>query len=219
MLNLTSRPRITQGKLQRQTAAVVLATVCLATMATGQTPQLATSPIYTGYVGATWNHTFVWPRGIARITTTGTNGLDLDFRPKLTSVAGRTTEKTVCKRQIDDPAVRRLGGTAPEDGWPQIWTFEDYDPENGGNCDPSERLKKTVARPDTGPKNCRRNEPNLLDCSNLNTVDLPDEVSYTVNFPDNTFANRVVTLNFVFTGGVRRQIRYVAGGCNWLTCP
>ncbi len=170
---------------------------------------LATSSIYTGQE---WEHTFVWPRGIERITTTGANGLEsFNFRAKLTSIAGRTTDKIVCKREIEDPVVKELGGSS------KIWTFVDYDPGNGVTCDPSEQLKRTVARPDTGPKTCTTTSSSI-DCTGLTDANLPDEVSYRVKFP--VADNRVVIFSIHLKGQTTpRQIRYVAGGCNWLTCP
>ncbi len=230
--------------LMRHRIQSLMGAALLVAMAGGpahaQAPEtgMATQSIYTGQA---WNHTFVWPSGIERITTTGATGLTLNFRATLTSMAaGRTTEKTVCKRLIEDPVVKALGGSS------MIWTFVDYDPENGVTCDlivqddpdnPGEKiikkrdlnnpkdfgvddvqLTKIVARPDLGPKTCTTT-PTSIDCLSLGPVNLPDEVSYSVAFPANA-NNRVVILNIHLKGqSAPRQIRYVAGGCNWLTCP
>ncbi len=213
-LNLRNK----RGTLWRRVAAatVAVATVCLAPMAPSQTTKTgpATSSIYTGQAGDTWNHTFFWPHGIERMYATGTNGLaDLNFRATLTLIAGRTTEKIVCKRHIEDPKVKALGGSA------MIWKFVDYDPENGVMCEPSERLKVTTETPTLGPKNCTTTGTSI-DCRDLNAANLPDEVSYRVAFPNNVADDRVVVLYVKLKGETApRQIRYVAGGCNWLTCP
>ncbi len=193
-----------------------LAIFCLAAIATSQETGMVTSSINTGTAGSEWNHTFFWPRGIERIYTYGANGLaaPLNFRAELTSAAGRTQEKTQCKRQIEDPVVKALGGRA------LIWEFVDYDPENGVTCDASERIKRTTSRPDLGPKTCRTTTT-LIDCRGLSAADLPDEVSYRVSFPDpvTSFNNLLILYIHVKGENTARQIRYIAGGCDWYTCP
>ncbi len=185
-------------------------------MAPGQTTEtgMATSSIYTGQAGDTWNHTFVWPRGIERIVATGNTGLaPLNFRATLTLIAGRTEERIQCKRHIEDPKVKELGGSV------MVWSFVDHDPENGVTCEPSEQRKRIVARPELGPKTCQTT-PSSIDCSALPVADLPDEVSYRVAFPNTVADNRVVILNIRLKGeSTPRQIRYVDGGCNRLRCP